>query len=94
MPYVTATTTAVQIVLPDTTGTSQTNDSAVHIQNRGSVEVFYGPTSAVSAAADANAGCGLAPGATLEIPRPAYGSGYDLFVITASGSAEVRWVRF
>lgn len=94
MPFITATTTATQIVLPDTTGTSQTNDSAVHIQNRGSVEVFYGPTSSVTAAAGADCGCGLAAGATLEIPRPAYGSGYDLFVITASGSAEVRWVRF
>jgi hypothetical protein len=94
MPFVTATTTATQIVLPDTTGTSQTNDSAVHIQNRGTVEVFYGPTSAVTATVGADCGCGLAAGATLEIPRPSYGQGYDLWVITASGSAEVRWVRF
>lgn len=95
MPYVTAGTTAVQILLPDSTGTNQTNDSAVHIQNRGSVEVFYGPTSAVTAASgDANCGCGLPAGATLEIPRPNYGPGYDIWVVTASGTAEVRWVRF
>lgn len=93
MPYVTAGTTATQIVLPDTTGTSQMYDADFLVQNRGTVEVFFGPTSAVTAAVGADCGIGLAAGATFELNRPAYGSGIDLWVITASGTAEVRWVR-
>lgn len=87
-------TTAVQILLVDKGGTPQTDDSRLYIQNRGAVEVFFGPTSAVTATSDAaNAGIGLGPGSTLEYPSPTVGGGFDIWVIAASGTAEVRWIR-
>jgi hypothetical protein len=93
MASLTVGTTPVQLLLPDTTGTSQTNDSTLILQNRGSVEVFFGPTSAVTAAAGADSGIGIAAGQSYDFVRPMYGAGFDLWVVVASGTAELRWVR-
>jgi hypothetical protein len=90
MPNVTATTTAVQILLPES---PETGDTKLYLQNRGAVEVFLGPTSAVTAGSGTNSGIGLAAGTIFEFPGDKRGGGYDLWAITASGSAEVRWVR-
>lgn len=89
MPNITATTTAVQILLPEST---ETGDTHLYIQNRGTVEIFLGPLNSVTAAAGPNSGIGVAGGLTLEFPEGKRGGGYDLWVITASGTAEVRWV--
>ncbi len=82
MAAITATTTATALTL------TNAPDARLYIQNRGSAEIFIGPDNTVTAAN----GIGLAAGATLEYPEAKWGaSGYDLYVITASGTADVRW---
>jgi hypothetical protein len=90
MPNIIASTTPVQVLLPET---GESGDNALYIQNRGTIEVFFGPTSAVTATSGINSGVGLAAGLILEYPGGRRGGGYDIWFVTASGTAEIRWVR-
>lgn len=89
MSAITAGTTPQAITVP-----AGTADLRLYIQNRGTAEVFIGPNANVTA----TNGIGLAVGATLEYPErlhpapSAAQSGYDLWLVTASGTADVRWV--
>lgn len=83
MAAVTATTTPTALIPISTT------DVRFYIQNRGPAEIFIGPDSSLTAAN----GIGLAAGVTLEYPAPGYmGTQYDMWLCTASGTADVRWV--
>lgn len=89
--------TPVQLILPDTTGTAATNDSALHITNEDtSIVVRYGPLGNVTAGVGdgTTRGNPLQPKATLEPPRPLYGAGYDLWFIAESGTITITWNRF
>jgi hypothetical protein len=89
MAAISVTTTPQAILLTGNSDNSlPSNDARLYVQNRGPAEVFFGPTAAVTAAS----GVGLAAGATLEHPDAKYGAGYDLFMVTAAGTADVRWV--
>lgn len=97
MASLTVGTTPVQLVMPDTTGTAATNDSALHITNEdAAIKVRYGPLSTVTSGVGdgTTRGNPLAPGATLEVPRPVYGGSYDLWLVAESGTVSVTWNRF
>lgn len=88
MAALTATTTAQSITTSGPNFGGNTADSRFYLQNRGPSEIFIGPTSDVTAAT----GVGLPSGAILEYPNPLFGSGYDVWILTASGTSDVRWV--
>lgn len=86
MATVTVTTT------PTAFSPASSTDARLYIQNRGPSEVFIGPDNTLTA----SNGIGLPAGTTLEYPAPAgfgfLGSGYDMWVCTSSGTADLRWV--
>jgi hypothetical protein len=90
-------TTTPQAIVVNPSGQAAGKDYRLVIHNKSAVEVFVGPTSAVTT----TNGISLAAGEKWEYPSPLYPNGkpdarpdWDVWLVVATGTADVRWDLF